>query len=423
MTLAQSGLRRIFPLATGALLAIAMTACGSSGSSGSSSSNTGSGANKLGSPITVLVTAPVNSPSSSLPQWIDAGKIYAAQVNAQGGWDGHQVNIVGCDNQVIPTVMLNCARQAVSAHAVAMTGFAIPSAAVMQTLQSASIPWVNGDAVTSIELQSPISFPIDVSALYQSTAEVALAVKDKCSSTTVLASSLDEANGTLEVKALEAQGYKGSLDVVPDTATDISPYLADASNSACLLLYSIGPNQLASMSVALPQMNHKFQHIIVTPTLTDSIVAAAPKVWEGAQIGSVDTNIQSAAWAPYRQAIAKYATVSNQKFPFSEAQPVWASMILIGNVVTYLLTHGHSTVTGADVVSALRSNHTWSLDNTMPAVNFTKTLGIPQAPRIVSPVASFWIVSNGALAGEYGGKYYSILPVILNQKATSGFLS
>src|ERR1700722_8007530 len=102
MTLAQCGLRRIFPLATGTLLAIAMTACGSSGSSGSSGSgNAGSGASKLGSPITVLVTAPVNSPSSSLPQWIDAGKIYAAQVNAQGGWDGHQVNIVGCDNQVI----------------------------------------------------------------------------------------------------------------------------------------------------------------------------------------------------------------------------------------------------------------------------------------------------------------------------------
>jgi hypothetical protein len=419
MPLTPGRTRRIFVTASVTALALAgAVACGSS-----SPSTGGAGAKTSKSPITVLVTAPINSPSSSLPQWIDAGKIYAKQINAKGGWDGHPVNIVGCDNQVIPTVMLNCARQAISVHAIAMTGFAIPSAAVLQTLQNANIPWVNGDAVTSIELQSPISFPIDVTALYQSTAEVALAVKDKCASTTVLASSLDEANGKVELDALEAQGYKGSLDVVPDTATDLSPYLAEASHSACLLLYSIGPNQLASMSTSLPQMNHKFAHIIVTPTLTNAIVAAAPTVWAGAQIGSVDTNIQAPAWAPYRQAITSYASVSNTKFPFSEAQPVWASMVLIGNVVTYLLTHVHSNVTAADVLAALRSNHTWSLDNTLPPVNFTKSVGIPQAPRVVSPQASFWIVANGTLTSEFSGKYYSILPIILKQKATSGFLS
>src|ERR1700722_9362963 len=201
MPLTPGSIRRIFAVASVTALALAgVVACGSS-----NSSDGGAGTKASKSPITVLVTAPINSPSSSLPQWVDAGKIYAKQINAKGGWGGHPVNIVGCDNQVIPTVMLNCARQAISAHAVAMTGFAIPSAAVLQTLQSANIPWVNGDAVTSVELQSPISFPIDVTALYQSTAEVALAVKDKCASTIVLASSLDEANGKVELDSLEAQ--------------------------------------------------------------------------------------------------------------------------------------------------------------------------------------------------------------------------
>jgi Periplasmic binding protein len=412
--------RQILAVVGVTALTVGAAACGGSSSKSTSDS---SASKALGSPITVMATAPVNSPASSLPQWIDAAKIYAQAVNAKGGWAGHRVTIVGCDNQVIPTVMLNCARQAASVHAVAMTGFAIPSAAVLQTLQSANIPWVNGDAVTSLELQSPISFPIDVSAVYQSSAEVALAAKDKCSSTTVLASSLDEATGPLEVQQLEAQGYRAKLDIVPDTATDLSPYLAQASGSSCLLLYSIGPNQLASMSTSLPQMNHKFQHIIVTPTLTNAIVAAAPTVWAGAQIGSVDTNIQAPEWAPYRQAISRYATVSDKKFPFSEAQPIWSSMTLIGNVVTYLLAHGHSDVTSENVLTALRSNHTWSLDNTLPPVNFSKAIGIPQAPRVVSPNASFWVVSNGALTGAYGGKYYSILPIILKKKATSGFLS
>jgi hypothetical protein len=398
-------------------LVVAASACGSS-----SASTAGAAPKHLGSPITVMATAPINSPAVSLPQWIDAAKIYAQAVNAKGGWDGHQVKIVGCDNQVIPTVMLNCARQAASVHAVAMTGFAIPSAAVMETLQSENIPWVNGDAVTSIELQSPMSFPINVSAVYQSSAEAALATKDKCKATTVLASSLDEANGTLEVQQLKAQGLKASLDVVPSTATDLSPYLAQASGSSCLLLYSITEALLASMNTALPTSGLKFQHIILTPTLTNAIIAEAPSVWNGTQIGSVDTNILAPAWAPYRQAIARYATVSNAKFPFSEAQPVWSSMVLIGNVVTYLLKHGHSNVTSANVVTALRSNHTWSLDNTAPPVNFTKSIGIPQAPRITSPDATFWIVANGAIASEYGGKYYSILPIILNKKATGGFL-
>ena len=420
MQQAQSRVRRTLPLMSAVTLVLAVAACSSSSSS---SSSTGSASTGLKSPITVLVTAPVNSPAASLPQWIDTGKIYADAINAAGGWDGHKVNIVGCDNQVIPTVLLNCARQAASVHAVAMTGFAVPTAAVLQTLQTEGIPWVNGDAVTSIELQSPISFPIDVSALYQSTAEAALAVKDKCSSTRVLASSIDEANGSLEVQELEAQGYKASLGVVPDTATDLSPYLAQASTNACLLLYSIGEEQLSSLSLAIPQSNHKFQHIIVTPTLKNAIIATAPKVWDGAQIGSVDTNILAPAWAAYRQAISDYATVSNSKFPFSESQPCWASMVLIGNVVTYLLQHGHSNVTSADVLAALRSNHSWSVDNTVPAVNFTKSIGIPQSPRVVSPYASFWIVSDGAITSEYGGNYYSVLPIILNQKATSGFLS
>jgi Periplasmic binding protein len=417
--LAKDRTRQILALVSVAALAVGVTGCSSSSSSSSSSS---AAAKTLGSPITVLVTAPVNSPAASLPQWINAAQIYADAVNADGGWGGHRVNIVGCDNQFIATVLLNCARQAASVHAVAMTGFAIPSAAVMQTLQSEGIPWVAGDAISSVELQSPMSFPINVTAAFQTSAETALAVEDKCKSTTVLAWSPDEADGALEVKQLETQGLKTSMVVVPSTATNIGPYLAAASHSTCLLMYSITEGLLASTATALPASGLKFQHIILTPTLTDAIIAQAPNVWNGTQIGSVDTNILASAWAPYRQAIARYATVSNAKFPFSESQPVWSSMILIGNVVTYLLAHGHSDVTAADVLAGLRSNHTWSLDNTAPPVNFTKSAGIPQAPRVVSPDASFWIVTNGAIAPEYGGKYYSILPIILGQKASSNLL-
>jgi ABC-type branched-subunit amino acid transport system substrate-binding protein len=421
---------RALTLVAGAIaLVVAVSACGSTSSSTSSassastsaSSTAGAASSPKGSPVTVLVTAPVNSPAVSLPQWFDISEIYAKQMNAAGGLDGHPVKIVTCDNQLSPTETVSCARKAGAVGAVAEVGFALGTSAMMQVLQSEHIPWIPGDAATPIELQSPISFPPTLTALYQASGQVALAIKDKCKSVALFVPSTLVAQAPIQKQQLAVNGIPSSVVVVPVTSTDVSPYLAQTSGKTCLILSGVSDQIIAQLGVALPQLGAKFQHVIADPSLTTALATKAPTAWNGTQIASVITDISAPAWSTYRQGISQYATLSQTKFPYSEGQGNYAAMNLLGNVVESIAKRG-DTINSTSVLAALNSNTTWSTDGVTPSVNFTVKLGVPNSPRLASPYAGFSEVnSSGQVTGAFDNQYVSILDLLLGKKVSGGF--
>jgi hypothetical protein len=424
--------RALAAVAGAIALVLIVSACGNSSSGSQSSSGTSSSAatassssgaasSATKSPVTVLATAPVNSPAVSLPQWNDAAQIYAKQTNAAGGWDGHPVKIVACDNQLSPTVTVSCARQAGTDGAVAEIGFVLGTSAMMQVLQSEHVPWIPGIAGTPIELQSPSSYPTNISAVYQASGEVALAIKDKCASVALFVPSTLTSYAPIQKQQLAVNGIPSSAVIVPVTATDVSSYLAQTSGKACLLLTGVSSQIIAQLGVALPQLGSKFKHVIADPSLTTALASKAPSAWSGTQIASGETDINAPAWSTYRQGISKYATLSQTKFPYSEAQANYAGLTLLGNVVRSIAAKGEP-LTGASVEAALNSNTTWSANGMVPAVNFTRQLGVPDAPRLVSPYVAFsQVTPQGQVTGAFDNQYVSILELLLGKKVTGAF--
>jgi hypothetical protein len=234
-----------------------------------------------------------------------------------------------------------------------------------------------------------------------------------------MAAAPDEAQATIQAQQFAAQGRHASIVVIPSTASDMAPYVSQASSSSCLLLTGTTPSETTQLSVALRQAPKKFEHIIATPTLTTQITSAAPDVWNGAQVVSFVSNYDAPAWAPFRDAVAKYGKLNDKSDPYSEAQGNWLSMTLLGTVATSLANEGVS-ITAASVVKALSTNTKWSTANLSPAVNFTTKLSVPDAPRLVSPYAAFSVVTNGKVVGAFNNQYRSVLPIILRRPVSSG---
>src|SRR5271154_6010063 len=100
-----------------------LAACSSSGSSSTCSgggSTSASTANK--SPVKIFVTSSFTGTAYSDPQVLSAAEAAADSINAAGGIKGHPVSIVGCDDQLSPSVATQCAQKALSEKPIAVTG-------------------------------------------------------------------------------------------------------------------------------------------------------------------------------------------------------------------------------------------------------------------------------------------------------------
>jgi branched-chain amino acid transport system substrate-binding protein len=121
-------------------------------------------AQATGSPIKVMVIGPTESPQLSYPEAGPAGQAAAKEINAAGGVNGRPIEVTVCNDQNMPEVAADCARRVVADGFVAVAGFfTLHGAQVMPILAAGNVPWVGGGAVTPVDAQSPISFPITAS--------------------------------------------------------------------------------------------------------------------------------------------------------------------------------------------------------------------------------------------------------------------
>ena len=150
-----------------------LSACRSSG--GSSTATHGStGSQSAGSqsksPVTVgiFATTSADTANAFVQPWSPQGLQAAAKVlNAQGGIDGHHVNVSVCNNGGDPNKDATCARQAVSQHWLAVVGVfdTYGTNATLPILQAAKIPYVAALQVSPVEYQSPVAFPIEAGTI------------------------------------------------------------------------------------------------------------------------------------------------------------------------------------------------------------------------------------------------------------------
>ncbi|HEY6760386.1 MAG TPA: ABC transporter substrate-binding protein [Baekduia sp.] len=114
-----------------------------------------------GTPIKVMVTAPIDSPVGTAPG-VQANVTAAFNdINAHGGVNGHPLTTVFCNNFNDPNKTAACARQAVSQKVVAVIPYAATQGpSLYPPLEKAGIPVVGALPSTEPDWKSPVAYPI-----------------------------------------------------------------------------------------------------------------------------------------------------------------------------------------------------------------------------------------------------------------------
>jgi ABC-type branched-subunit amino acid transport system substrate-binding protein len=157
----------------GLLVVMALVVQGLAACRGSSSGGGG------GSSLSVAVIGTFQAPGTDYRDGRAAVEAKADQINAAGGINGKKIKITACDDQHDPNQATRCARDAVSAHVLAVlaptsaSGF---GAQIMPVLNAAKIPVIGSPAVGPADWTSPNAYPLDPGSPAQY-AGVALALK------------------------------------------------------------------------------------------------------------------------------------------------------------------------------------------------------------------------------------------------------
>jgi branched-chain amino acid transport system substrate-binding protein len=395
----------------GTALAVAggiLAACSGSksGTQGADSTNQ-SGNTAKGSPISIGTITTLSGANShaSIPPGI---KSAIANINAQGGINGHPLKAVICDEQNNPSTAAQCARTMVSAHVVYVFGNALTGDAFVPILKQANIPYFPVFPVTPSELTSSNSFSLGGGVLVDG---ATVATCAKLGSHKIGIAIVDVPSVVAQVKSIIAQllpqfgvtAANTSTTLVPVTAVDMSTYAAAVmKNSDCIAMIVTVPQQLL-LAKAIHSQNPDIPAVAVAGTVT-------PAQWK--TIGSSANNVfdvgpfppASVSSAP---GIAEFNAEMNayDKNAAKDAQAVAAnaSVHLAAKFLTPLQKY-----TSAALLQALNSAGPVTLPP-LPPLNFQKPAPLPGITRIFTQDFVFWhYLSGGTVVPFYNGDYVDV---------------
>lgn len=171
-------------LIASALAVMGLGACrSSSGGASSSTTNASTAAGSTTATGSTLSFGMIGTFQATGTDYEDARAAVEAmvdQINASGGVNGHPIKVTVCDDQHDPNQATTCARNAVSAHQLAVLEPSSASGFGQQTmpiLAAAKIPVIGNPAVSPEDWTNPDAYPLDPGAPAQY-AGVAVALKN-----------------------------------------------------------------------------------------------------------------------------------------------------------------------------------------------------------------------------------------------------
>lgn len=370
-----------------------LAACSSSGSS--------KGAGTSGaSAIKVMVIGSFTAGSAAAAPFVftspPAGvKAAAKAMNAAGGMNGHQVDVITCDDQGNPNLAATCARQAKSDGVIAVVGSFDPvgTAQTLPLLQAEGIPYLGDTAVQAIDYTNPDSWPQDGGGAVSSYGLIADVVDSKCTSVTFLATDtpLSAASWASAKKSFKAAGIKYSSNYVKYTAggVDLSPSVSAALNQhpECLMFAATTSDslklvQLIRQSSSTVKLFAAYQS--VGPTALSSLGSAGNGVNVVSATPLPSTN--TAAMATYKKDMAA-AGYAKDEDGFSVT--AWSAMQVLA-----LATKGMASPTASALTAKLPTMKNFSVGG-YPSISFATPFHNATYPRMFNRYVQYYVTSNG----------------------------
>lgn len=304
-----------------------------------------------GAPVLVSMLADINAPAEgfNFQEAITGANAAVVAVNKAGGIHGHPLKLIICDGQGNPNTETACANTAVSDGTVATVGdadFIDPTAPI---LQPAGIAEIMDNPASPVELQSPVSFPVNGSAFLGLFGELLLA-KDYIHATKISVIANGPSASTLEANAKMAATGMGMSVVnsitLTGNETDLTPTVeAAAANGAQAFVLLLPPDNAASVISAMKQndISAPPDTIALTPAQVKALGSAANGIFE------VDYFPPISLGLPGTKLYVKQLTAYDKNAVLDTTSAIpWLAVHMFANVANSL-----PTVTRASVLKAM----------------------------------------------------------------------
>jgi len=384
-------------LAVGVVLLV--SACGSSASGGSASNSksaspTGSASAASGSALKIMAFGQFQASTFSYPEGRDAILAAVQYYNAQGGFNGHKLQVTVCNDQGNPNLARQCAQQAVSDGDVAVLGsYSQQGPTILPILQAAHIAYVGATAQSPADTTSSVSFPLE--GLNQVVfggigygATITGILIENYGTTTPLAEQSVEAGMAIN---------GGKVVKIENTGSNLSSYapaisVMESAGAQCVAAI-MPPDQIP---VIFQEMRQSSDPTIPMINAQDSFSTAALK-----QLGPVaDGMILSSSTYPPSSTKAPVPMVVSEIKKYEPSAAIsqfslqgWAAVELLKDALAKV----SGTVTPQALLTALSSLTNASTGGLYPPYTTTHAGPVPNAPRIfLTKVLIFKVGSGGS---------------------------
>jgi len=359
--------------------------------SGCTSSDTGG---SEGEPIRIMVLGSFSEPPYILPEIPVGAQAAVDRVNAEGGIDGRELELLVCDDNGNPNDAAACARKAVNEKVAAVVGtFTLFGDSVIPLLEAAGIPDILPVAISNEELSSEISFPLIDGSTVTSAVGGLLARDEGCTNVATFATDFPQSHDNFDAywePAIEGYGADSVTGVfVPATATDMAPFTAQASSAgADCLAFVTGAQQTAAGIVAAQAAGDSVAIAATATALPENVLA---------QLGAAANGIRATSnfyFPSTGEEIALQAQEDMAKI--DDSQPVndtalnaYAAVLVFAEVAA-----GLEEITGESIVEAL--NTAGPIDVGLFAPNDFGDAGfLETAPRLTMSVHQIYVAEDG----------------------------
>jgi ABC-type branched-subunit amino acid transport system substrate-binding protein len=407
---------RSLMLISAAAAVLGLAACGSSSSNSSSSSSTptqasttspsavagqSSASSPTGAPIVLANIGDYESAAGSWPEQLAGAQAAADAINAAGGINGRPVKVTGCNTAYNVNTGSACARQAVSAGAIAEVGEQeVLGSGSTDVFTQAKMAMVGVNPLAPNELTSDVSFPLNGGALSEITGACAAATDVMhATAVTVVATDLPQTVPDIQAceQILKAQNIVPTVVKVPPNAADETPYALSvmASKPQAIVVFSL-PSDFVQILTAIKQAGYTGDFITIGGLIgsyTGSALNTVEQLLNGGTISWIAIPTEETSNPDLSAFFANMKEYAPTALLSGYALDAWQSVMAFKAIAEKL-----STINRASFLNAISSATSVQVPG-LPTLNFTKTgvIPVPGTTRITNPEALFTSLKNGQL--------------------------
>jgi ABC-type branched-subunit amino acid transport system substrate-binding protein len=386
-----------------AAAALGLAACSSSGSStpGSTTpdSTTGSAtsaANGTGSPIKIFVYGQITGQAFALPQVVTGAQAAVNNINAAGGINGRQLQLISCDNAGNVDKDVACAQEAVSDNVAAAVGvITLTQQQSVPIIAAAHIPVIAAADTGPIFRQSPESFPVLSAPPIYAGQAAALLAKRECKHPAILAITTTDATAASKsfakyMKLHDPSASPTKTVTVATGSVDVSAQVAQVlSGGTDCLGTALDPTTQAETFTAVGKSG---QNTLIAANSTDVSIP----LLQGLGAEASDIVISSPYYLSPGDSpqMAQYYAAMNKINPKATKDAI-AEGGYDGVEIFAQAAKGLTTIDGATVTAALQKLSDVNTGLSAP-VDFSKPNPLSCMPRVFNTQEFAYDYSNGA---------------------------